>query len=381
MKINKLLILFFFVIVIFSNSCIEEYSVKVSKYDNSLIVDGMITNLPGPYEVKLSQTSALNAVEFTPVKNADVSISDNLGNSVNLFELEDGSYTTGTSDFTGIVGREYKIIIISDNNTYSTDFAKLQEPIEIKSMEAKVESRDIDVYPFKTYGYQIYLDSEDIVSDSTYLAWQLIETYKFYSNFPINYVFMNDSLIPYPNSMEFYTCWKTNEVSKIFVSDDIQQSNIKRVDQEPLYYIDNRTDKITVRYSLLVKQLSIDANTYLFLSRLEEQSSNEGSLYTTQPFQITGNVYNVDDMDDKVLGSFVVASVSEKRIFISRPSSVEFYYDKCEPYYYESLAELRDFKAPVYVSREDFGYATGDASCFDCRLKGGDINKPDFWID
>jgi len=382
MQISSLRILLFIVLIVSSSSCIEEYVVHVDKYENSIVVEGLMTNLPGPYEVTLATTSSLNSVEYKPLSGAVVAISDDLGRSVLLSESDAGKYTTTDNSFVGVIGHKYKLTIEYSDKLYSTDFVELKEPVDIDRVYFEIEERDIDVYPYKSFGYQFFVEPVESSFDSTYLYFKMLETYKFNSDFPIDFVYdyETDSIIPYPEPMEYFTCWKTDLVPEIVVDAGIKQDGGKAAKNILLHYIDNTTRKFSIRYSVLIQQLRIDAETYLFLKRLEEQSSNEGSLYTTQPFQVVGNVYNTKNENERVLGSFIVAGASEKRVFVDRPSGVPFHYSVCLPDY-EGMNDLRRLQPPVYISREDNGKATGPPACFDCRLKGGTVKKPDFWID
>ncbi len=60
-------------------SCREEYYPEIDKYENILVVDGMITNEPGPYEIRLSQSSPINRPELIPFGDAQVIVVDNSG--------------------------------------------------------------------------------------------------------------------------------------------------------------------------------------------------------------------------------------------------------------------------------------------------------------
>ena len=74
--------------VLFSNSCIDEYWPELDKYENLLVVDGYISNEPGPYEVKLSLSSKVDQLTTNPVPNATVIIMDDQGVSEVLTETE-----------------------------------------------------------------------------------------------------------------------------------------------------------------------------------------------------------------------------------------------------------------------------------------------------
>ena len=379
MQINRSILLFIFLLFI-ASSCIEEYPIKIEKYENSLIVEGLITNLEGPYEVKLTKTSPLNVYQALAVEGASLTIIDDLGNSVTLTEGIKGVYNTGASGYKGEVGRRYKLMIDYDGQSYTSDFSELKEPVGIADLYFENESRELGFYPYKSYGYQFLVDPVDLQADSNFLYWKMIETYQFNSDFPIDFVYRNYELIEYPTPMEFYTCWRTSSIPNIILAEDIKQDKKNKLEKIPVHYVDNTTNQFAIRYSLLVAQLNIDKNSYFFLKQLSEQNSDDASMYTTQPFQIIGNMHHVSDESIKILGNFTVAGATEKRIFIDRPLSVEFYYSRCKPDY-KAMGHLYRLPSPVYVSIEDAGHATAPAPCFDCRLKGGKIEKPDFWID
>ena len=86
MKLSSLILLFIFFLLV--PSCIDP--IDFSKGDDSkrLVVDGLITNEPGPYVVYLASTSSYNA--FTTinesVEGAIVILSDDQGDSETLTE-------------------------------------------------------------------------------------------------------------------------------------------------------------------------------------------------------------------------------------------------------------------------------------------------------
>ncbi|MBK5261074.1 MAG: DUF4249 family protein [Peptostreptococcaceae bacterium] len=47
---------------IFMVACVTPYYPNITKYENLFVVDGQLTNLKGPYEVKLSRTFKYDGV-------------------------------------------------------------------------------------------------------------------------------------------------------------------------------------------------------------------------------------------------------------------------------------------------------------------------------
>ena len=186
---------------------------------------------------------------------------------------------------------------------------------------------------------------------------------------------------PNPNSDSLSTCWSTSNVDQIFTmsTEYLKQPEITNF---PLIYISTQTKLLSIRYTLLVKQLSISKSAFNFWDALRQQNIDQGNLYSRQPLQIRGNVKNINDADETVLGYFTVAGITKKRIYVNRPI-LPFYYGICEPDFenigwivYESPSDW-----PIYVvDIPSKGKALGTSeACFDCRLEGGSITPPDFW--
>src|SRR5688572_8835825 len=102
MKLIRLVPVFFLLL----DGCIEKFEVPDLQSRVSLIVDGEITDKPGPYTVKLFRPAPEGNSELAPVSNANVTIHDDTGNSTLLTEKSSGVYET-TPALVGEVGRSY----------------------------------------------------------------------------------------------------------------------------------------------------------------------------------------------------------------------------------------------------------------------------------
>ena len=118
---------------------------------------------------------------------------------------------------------------------------------------------------------------------------------------------------------------------------------------------------------------------------MRRQQQESGGLYETQPLQIRGNVYNINDPEELVLGFFNVSSSSEKRIFVDAQSELGFPRIDC---ILDTIYSMDEIPPPVYYpvymrSLSQFGvgppYGVGRGICFDCTSLGGTTVKPDFW--
>lgn len=380
------------ILTLLLSSCIERYWPDLGdKYDELLVVDGMITDHPGPYVVHLLLSSPLMYKNNSPVVGCAVTIADNFGNTEFLSETEPGQYQSTNPDFRGIAGRSYKLSIHTpEEKTYESDFQELKSPVAIDSVYAQLEyqpnpDQEAD---HELAGFQFYVNTAAATEDSSYYFWKLEQTYQFNSNYRIKYMFDGQfHAIPHP--VPYYTCWKTNMVPEIITYNTLQLNDafIKNL---PLHFVTTETKELSIKYSVLVKQLTITKEAYTYWNSLEEQNA-QGSLYEQQPYQVSGNITNVITPDEPVLGYFLVAGMDEKRVFVDKPEDLNFYYNTgcgmiTEDLWRMLMSKRHDW--PLFLTVLYDGEGSGETralptnqSCVDCREVGGNTEKPEFWED
>lgn len=106
-------------LLLLQTSCQKVIDLKVKDADKQYVIEGNVTNLPGPYTVTISQTTKFNASwQFQGVGGATVTISDNAGNSETLQETQTGIYQT--TGLTGVEGRTYDLRINLGEKTFTS---------------------------------------------------------------------------------------------------------------------------------------------------------------------------------------------------------------------------------------------------------------------
>ncbi len=114
---NKLPILFIIIFLSTALSCQKVIDVDLNSANPALVIEGIITDGPGPYIVKLTNsTDYFNPGTPQAVTNATVVISDSDGNSDILQNSGDGIYKTITLQ--GKSGKTYKIKVSVDGKNY-----------------------------------------------------------------------------------------------------------------------------------------------------------------------------------------------------------------------------------------------------------------------
>ncbi|MCB2196683.1 MAG: DUF4249 domain-containing protein [Bacteroidetes bacterium] len=397
MKINVYIILLLIPFI----GCKEEFTIKNESYQQNLVINGTISNEDGPYTIKISKSAPVNEFTEIPVQGCTVLIYEKSGTTENyeeLTEIEPGVYQTAVGGMQGKIGNSYSLSVITpEGQEYITDYQEIKEPVEIESIDYELLVKDHEDYTYGLPGYQFYITSKEATTKDNYFLWQLTETYEYQNDYKVTDYFLgygtvligdsvvfeeerNDTLLQFFNE-KVYTCWKTQPVNYIYTgkTDNLATPQIIK---QPLEFITTETKKLSIRYSLLVKQLTISEQAFYYWQKLEEQSSNDNFLVASQPYSIIGNIRNANNEDDLVFGYFTVSSVYEKRVFANRPNK-PFYCTEC--YVITDQETINDILSrqnpPHYYATTDDGEGIIDSDCIDCRTAGGTINKPDFWID
>ncbi len=415
LKLHKVAVITMFLSLFFTVSCIEEFDIVVKEdYENRLVIEGKITNLPGPYTVKLSISGSINETEFIPVSSAIVKIIDSDGNSETLSEIEDGVYQTAENGIRGMVGRSYKLFVKTSNEKqYESRFEELLAPVGIESLTANLESPyaknlyNTDPNTDHDDGYQFYVTTASSDKDKNYYYWQFDETWEIRSFYKPSRIYD-----PYggPNHTgRYYTpasidtlfyCWKSME-NKLFTASTAHLNSSKIINL-PLNFVSVHSEMLKYKYSLLLTQYTISENAYNFLNELINQEDGLEGLYTKQPYQIRGNVYNINDNEDAVLGYFIVASTTEgARLTVTKPPEIRSRWNmNCKGDDFPILLgqdlqiKLNQGRGPYYLAKVTYtayGGMSGDipylktdetlppVECIDCTSRGGVLTKPDYW--
>ena len=381
-RINKLLFFTMLVTGFTFNSCIRSFIPTVEKYNELLVVDGTIHDGPGPYTIKLSKSVALKQLStFVPYTNCTVWLEDNVGNKVMLSEKNAGIYQTDSIAIRGVPGRSYKLIVATDEGEfYESTPEVMPEPVKIQSVYGEVEHKSDPEKFFGRDGYQFYVDAQATPNTNYYLFWRMQCTYKFRTDYPIN-CYYDNGLHPVFYNDSLRTCYRTSDILDVFLlnPNELQQKEVKRI---PINYEDNYSKALTIRYSLKVSQFTINKEAFNYWSSIKKMIDAGGELYTQQPYQVQNNLKNKTQPEKSVLGYFMVAGLSETRIFINPVPFVNR--DGVCIISKPQLRPLSWFEDspdswPVFYA-DDGGPYYVDQECVDCR-RTGTLQKPPFWKD
>jgi hypothetical protein len=118
-KWNDLIhIVYSILFVLILSGCQKVINVDLNNASPHIVIEGVITDEPGPYSVKISESgSYFNQPDLPSVTGAEVIIADDTGISDTLKEATPGIYIT--TKIKGVPGRTYNLKVISGNIDYS----------------------------------------------------------------------------------------------------------------------------------------------------------------------------------------------------------------------------------------------------------------------
>lgn len=360
-------------------SCEEEFEPEITKYENLLVVDALLTNLPGPHSVKLTYTYSYDESKADIITGAEVYIIDNNGTKETLNYTSDGNYCTSSS-FVGVVGISYNLVITLNGKIYESGFQKL---LPVNEIDSAYWARDEKLTDGITeIGIQLFADSKgDNSTNIRYSKWEFDETWEF--EVESHLTLWDDQRV----------CWQTQKSDNYYVT-STEGQNGNDFKKEPLLFLDRYTTGLLIRYSANIFQKSISKEVYDFYKLLDEQQANGGSLFEKTPVHIEGNITCTSNSDEPVLGLFEVSAVTTKRLFIANediPSDLILYpkISQCERVAIGKydLDEIQAVLSDGWVFGEIVVTPSGDTlnvyffsqSCFDCTYNGFPNTPPKFW--
>lgn len=371
-------------IVILVVGCVEPYPAPDTGITTSiLVVDGFINASDNSATVKLSKAVPLASNDGYPAeRGAHVTIHSENGNSFTLIEGDSGKYSaSGLSvDFT----TKYQLNIrTSDNRTIVSDFISVMQTPPIDSVTWRPEEE----------GVTILVNTHDESNASRYYHWDYIETWEYHAPYPAPYRNRNGTVIRLPPEETPYYCYKTVPSTKVTVGSTTRLTE-DVVRDFPITYMEVGSSRISVLYSILVRQRVIDQAEFDFLQDLQRVTESVGGLFDSQPYEILGNIHS-SDPSVPVLGYFSAGVMDEQRLFLRRSELPlhlqQLAYSYCT---FDTACvaresdrrcriELRDLVENSYLVADLFpqfpGYTYTDKRCGDCRYQGGVMEKPEFW--
>ena len=290
-------------------SCIEEVDLKTQGGETKLVIDGEITNQNAIYRIKLSRSADFSESQFGivgPETGASVAIISNTNETAILTEVEPGVYETNFGEIVGTIGSSYYLeVTTNDGKTYQSCLEMLQPvtPVDNLSYESVKEEEISSAGNIVTKNFvKVFADTEIPNNpENVYFKWDMFGEYEFFENIEL---------------LNARTC---------YIEENININNIAIFSGESLTGRQLRGQEIVKKevdfqfggmYCFHVYQKSLSREAYQYWKNTKSLIEISGSLFDEPPGQIRGNMFNINDPSEEVLGYFSASAVDTSRLFI-----------------------------------------------------------------
>jgi len=316
-KISIRSVLVVALLLVLTVSCVDRLDFVGETKEGQLVIYGLLTDVEERQVVTVSRT-ALSGLPPRGVANAKVSVLSTSGARYPYTSLKTGEYEL--VGFRATAGNSYALEVVVDGKVYQSKFEKVPE----LDAEDKL-SFTFDNEPFRTekpeYVFKVFSETKlPDTQDPIYLRWTIEETYLW----PL--AWLRGTGIPPP------------QPPPCFISDVIEPNRINLFDgsgtstRNSTLLLGRRSVDNSFQYPfyVTVKQLSINREAYNYWEKIKIVISNQGSLFDIPPAPVFGNIFNVKDSEETVLGYFEVAKTKTTRIYTTNADVPFYLLDPCQ---------------------------------------------------
>jgi len=367
--------------------CKQEYNPEIeAKSTGFLVVEGFLNSGQGPTTIRLSRSSDLEDTALKPEAGAQLNVEGEDGSNFLLFSTANGEYSVAQLTLNN--GVKYRLHIrTTDGKEYVSDYTPVKYTPPIDSITWLREDG----------GLRLYANANDPQNNTKYYQWKYEETWEIHSAFYNNLQYIIDPVTNSPTAVAYkypdqhndttiYKCWNTlNSATIILGSTEKLTSDIVYL---PVHYIEPYSEKLSVLYSINLRQYAISHDEYLFLQKMKKNTEQLGTIFDPQPSEISGNIHCLTDSNETVIGHVEVSQEQVKRIFISNSQVPGWNYDQSCPFIEidnnpDSIKQYGIALMPAVPAKTSpFGaiisFYASTPQCIDCTLRGVH-QKPDFW--
>lgn len=371
-KLSYVVLLLF----IAGNACREPYNPPVVSSNKAFLVIEANLNPNGPTTVSLTRTIGLGANNVIKGENnAQVTVEGKDNTVRTLSPLGNGRYNSPNLGL--ILGNEYRLRVkTQDGKDYASTYVMARKTPVIDSIGHTLEDE----------GLRVWANAHDDNNATKYYRWDFDETWEIRSSFFSDLIYdMSLKMIRtrvFPQE-DYSVCWKYDQSSTILLANSSRLSD-DIIYKAPIQFIPNGSERLSVRYSILLRQYALDREAYNFFELMKKNTEDIGSIFSPQPSEVRGNISNLTDATDYVLGYVTASTVEQRRAFIQIPWT---YHEYCPETRVPAIKDSIDYFFGAGGTLIPYTYSSGPPpvylgsfpNCVDCRTRNGVLGRPSYW--
>ncbi len=265
-------------------TCEDPIAFERGKKADLLVIDGKVNASDTVQTVLLTHTDVVGrSARFPPEVGATVILIENESQRYDYVEIEPGIYKL--FNFTPKVGNTYRIDIeLSDKNHYTSQPEIVPQPVPIDSAYV-IYDGNLKLFT------QVAIPTDD---DGPYLRWRIRHVYQH-----------TDQYCGFPDNITtcYYELNRATDNQLVLLLDGSELAR-GAVVQAPIIAtpaIDSIFGEITF-YTIYQEALTL--STFRYWEQVNRLLAQTGSIFDAPPGQIRGNIINVDNPNELVLGLF-----------------------------------------------------------------------------
>ena len=346
-------------------ACVDPEALSLRGTVDVIVVDGTITNLAEPQTIRINRSRAdrlTGRFGSLPVTKARVEVVVDSAEVIACHETIDGTYQLPTG-YRGQVGHAYQLrFTLTDGTRYTSNQQVMPAvpPIDRISVQYNPKSLPPALLKGFTKGFDVFIDTQDPADAHNYYRWDWILYERQYwcrtcaqghymtnqldlvSSYPLPLIYralpaLLEDCFPYPparlrdgsNAPILYfvndyacrtPCWEIVHSYEINLFNDHYANGGliagRNVAQVPYYT--QIPDLIEIR------QQSMTPDAYDFFTLFKQQTQNTGGLADTPPAALVGNVHNVANARENVVGFFTAGAITSIRQWVDKKNIEPF---------------------------------------------------------
>ena len=380
--------------------CFERIELESIGFEELLVVESIITDVEETQIVKLRKTSPIGQDTIIGVLDVEMLVRSSEGDIYDFIETEETGVYQSLEPFAGIVGSEYQLqFTTGTGQEYQSSWVEMLSTPAIENLEAEFEPVSGDPNNANAGNFNFFISSGPTNKEETFMRWRWTSTYEIKIPQPSRFLWLggNDFIAREigGDNEEFQVeiCWPSQESKALLIEESQQVSGA--FTRFPVHSFYSETRWMLRGYHLFVEQYALSEESFEFWDLLKRSNQEGGGLFDLQVGSISGNVKNVNDENEPVLGIFEAAQLRSIRRQYHPLDFREAGYLRNGQNFVDcaDVDPLESETEEIGEFMEEFGdryeigfFVTGGGvfyirkDCSNCTFYGTNL-KPDYWVD
>jgi hypothetical protein len=320
---------------LYLSGCIDQIEIEEAGIEELIVIEGNISTLPGPYQIRISRSSNVNDFDEPTqfIRGAQVEISGSDGTSEFLTEVSPGVYETREDGIRGKVAVGYTLRVLLEDGSMYQSTEEMIEPVP-----------ELDTIAYELTSVQV-VTAENIILDNpalditagfsdpsntrNYYLWKVRGIHEIIAKPFLDT--MNDRTPPpcgaspsipppcanpAPIDCSCCRCYVYERfVPFTTTADDFFNGNF--VSDFHVVTIPVDFYRFSIKYRIIVEQHSLSQDAQRFWEQVFTQDRSTGTIFDPPSVEISGNIRSLSDDSEKVLGAFYATDVSVRQITLN----------------------------------------------------------------